>query len=133
VGLRLSPFADYNNVRDPNPAETCGKLAQWLDLRSLAFLLIADTNTWAGSPDYDLLIPLIRANYRGPLIVIGGVAPEKAAEIIGHSDVDAVAFGRLFLANSDLPERMSKGGPYNLQRSVGVYCGGKAAISTIPF
>lgn len=123
VGLRLSPFADYNNVRDPSPDATYGHLAQWLDRVGLAYLHIADTNAWSGSPDYDRLIPLIRTHYRGPLIVNGGITPEKAAEIAGQGDVDAVAFGRLFLANPDLAERIRQGGPYNSPRPVGAYGG----------
>jgi hypothetical protein len=44
VGLRLSPFADYNKVRDPDPIETYGHLTRWLDGAGLAFLHLADTN-----------------------------------------------------------------------------------------
>lgn len=132
VGLRLSPFADYNNVRDPDPGATYGHLAQWLDRVGLAYLHIADTNAWSGSPDYDRLIPLIRAHYRGPLIVNGGITPEKAAEIVGQGDVDAVAFGRLFLANPDLAKRIRQGGPYNSPRSVGPYGGGDTGYLDYP-
>ena len=38
------PFADYNNVRDPDPGATYGHLAQWLDRAGLAYLHLADTN-----------------------------------------------------------------------------------------
>jgi N-ethylmaleimide reductase len=44
VGLRLSPFADYNKIRDPDPIETYGHLTRWLDGAGLAFLHLADTN-----------------------------------------------------------------------------------------
>ena len=44
VGLRLSPFADYNNVRDPDPIETYSHLTRWLDGAGVAFLHLADTN-----------------------------------------------------------------------------------------
>ncbi len=132
VGLRLSPFAEYNNVRDPDPDATYGHLAQWLDRAGLAYLHIADTNAWSGSPDYDRLIPLIRANYRGPLIVNGGISPERAAKIVSRGDADAVAFGRLFLANPDLAERIRRGGPYHAPRSIGVYGGGEAGYLDYP-
>jgi 2,4-dienoyl-CoA reductase-like NADH-dependent reductase (Old Yellow Enzyme family) len=123
VGLRLSPFADYNNVRDPDPAETYGALAQWLGRAGLAYLHLADTNAWSGSPDYDKMLMLFREHYRGPLIVNAGITPDHAARIIAGGEADAVAFGRLFLANPDLPARIRQGGPYNTPRSIGAYGG----------
>jgi N-ethylmaleimide reductase len=120
VGLRLSPFADYNDVRDPDPIETYGHLTRWLDGAGLAFLHLADTNAWAGSPDYAKMLPLFRNHYREPLVVNAGITPRRAAEIVAGDEADAVAFGRLFHANPDLPARIRKGGPYNSPRRVGV-------------
>ena len=132
VGLRLSPFADYNNVRDPDPGETYGYLADWLSGAGLAYLHVADTNAWAGAPDYAKLIPLFRARYHGPLVVNGGMSPEMAAWIINLGEADAIAFGRLFLANPDLPARIRQGGPYNTPRSVGAYGGGNTGYLDYP-
>lgn len=132
VGLRLSPFADYNNVRDPDPAGTYGHVARWLDGLGLSYLHLADTNAWTGSPDYDRMLPLFREHYRGPLIVNAGITPERAADIIAGGDVDAVAFGRLFLANPDLPARIQHGGPYNVPLHVGVYGGSDVGYLDYP-
>src|SRR5439155_7855860 len=52
--------ASARGIRDPDPGATYGHLAQWHDRAGLAYLHIADTNAWSGSPDYDRLIPLIR-------------------------------------------------------------------------
>jgi N-ethylmaleimide reductase len=132
VGLRLSPFADYNNVRDPDPGQTYGYLADWLNGVGLAYLHLADTNAWAGAPDYARLIPLFRAHYRGPLVVNGGISPESATQIINQGEADAIAFGRLFLANPDLPARIRQGGPYNTPRSIGAYGGGNTGYLDYP-
>jgi NADPH2 dehydrogenase/N-ethylmaleimide reductase len=132
VGLRLSPFADYNNVRDPDPADTYGHLASWLAGAGLAYLHLADTNAWAGAPDYDRMVALFRSAYDGPLIVNGGITPERAAAIVTSGEAEAIAFGRLFLANPDLPSRIRQGGPYNPGRPVGVYGGTDAGYLDYP-
>jgi N-ethylmaleimide reductase len=51
--------------------------------------------------------------------VNAGITPKRAAEIVASGEADAVAFGRLFLANPDLPARIQTGGPYNDLRHVG--------------
>lgn len=126
IGLRLSPFADYNSTRDPNPADTYGQLASWLQSARLAYVHLADTNAWTGAPDYEKMIPLFREHYRGPLIVNAGITPERAAAIVDSGQADAVAFGRLFLANPDLPARIRAGGPYNQPQPFGIYGGSDA-------
>jgi len=123
IGLRLSPFADYNSTRDPNPEDTYGRLAEWLRTAGLAYLHLADTNAWTGAPDYGRMLPIFRDIYRGTLIVNAGITPERAVEIVKSGEADAVAFGRLFLANPDLPARIRAGGPYNPPQPFGFYGG----------
>lgn len=132
IGLRLSPFADYNSTRDSNPADTYGQLAHWLQSSGLAYVHLADTNAWTGAPDYEKMLPLFREHYRGPLIVNAGIAPERAAEIVNSGQADAVAFGRLFLANPDLPARIRAGGPYNSPKPFGFYGGSDAGYIDYP-
>ncbi|WP_426419729.1 alkene reductase [Bradyrhizobium genosp. A] len=132
IGLRLSPFADYNSTRDPNPAFTYGRLAHWLQTAGLAYLHLADTNAWTGAPDYERMLPIFREHYRGPLIVNAGITPERAADIVNSGEADAVAFGRLFLANPDLPARIRAGGPYNSPKPFGIYGGSDAGYLDYP-
>lgn len=132
IGLRLSPFADYNSTRDPKPEDTYGWLARWLDTAGLAYLHLADTNAWTGATDYEKMLPIFRERYRGPLIVNAGITPERAADIVNAGEADAVAFGRLFLANPDLPARIKAGGPYNSPQSIGIYGGSNAGYLDYP-
>jgi NADPH2 dehydrogenase/N-ethylmaleimide reductase len=69
------------------------------------------------------ILPIFREHYRGPLIVNAGITPERAADIVDSGEADAVAFGRLFLANPDLPARIRTGGPYNSPRPFGIFGG----------
>jgi NADPH2 dehydrogenase/N-ethylmaleimide reductase len=89
----------------------------------VAYVHVSDTNAWAGQPDLPDLLRMVKPHYRGPLIVNAGITPEQAAKLVGEGQADAVAFGRMFLANPDLPARIRENGPYNELRSVGLYGG----------
>ena len=133
VGVRISPTARYNNVRDPNPAETYAHVARLLQQFGVAYVHICDINAWGGEPDLPALLDMIRPHYRGPIIANGGIAPTAAERLIAAGKVDAVAFGRLFLANPDLPPRIRRGGPYNeLGAHDTLYGGGAAGYTDYP-
>jgi len=132
VGVRLSPTAAYNNTRDPDPAATYSAVARMLDELGVAYIHIADTNAWAGAPDMPKLLDMIRPNYRGRLIGNGGISPEAAADHVQSGRLDVIAFGRTFLANPDLPDRIRRGGPYNDPRSVGWYGGSHEGYTDYP-
>mgnify|MGYP000055873992 FL=1 len=124
VGVRLSPTAGYNSPRDPDPAETYGWVAAMLQRQGVAFIEIADTNAWAGKPDRDELLRMIGPHFNGPLILNGGLTPDKAAELVSEGSIDLASFARQFIANPDLPARIEAGGPFNEPRHVGWYGGG---------
>jgi len=132
IGLRLSPFADYNSTRDPKPENTYGQLAHWLETAGLAYLHLADTNAWTGAPDYERMLPIFRGHHCGPLIVNAGITPEHAVEIVNSGKADAVAFGRLFLANPDLPARIRAGGRYSSPQAFGIYGGSDSGYLDYP-
>ncbi len=92
----------------------------------------ADTNAWTGAPDYGRMLPIFRDLYRGPLVVNAGITPERAVEIVRSGEADAVAFGRLFLANPDLPARIQAGGPYNAPQPFGIYGGSDSGYLDYP-
>jgi N-ethylmaleimide reductase len=124
VGVRLSPTAGYNSPRDPDPAETYGWVAAMLQRQGVAFIEIADTNAWASKPDRDELLRMIGPHFTGPLILNGGLSPDKADELVSEGSIDLASFARQFIANPDLPGRIEAGGPFNEPRHVGWYGGG---------
>jgi N-ethylmaleimide reductase len=58
--------------------------------------------------------------------------PLAAAEWVAKETVHMVAFGRPFIANPDLPERIRAGGPYNEMHSVGWYGGSEEGYTDYP-
>ena len=132
VGVRISPYAAYNNTRDPEPASTYAYVADMLEDLKVAYVHVADTNGWAGVPDLPKILPIVRPRYKGPLIVNGGLTPQDATRLVANGDVDLVAFGRMFIANPDLPARIRQGGPYNELRKVGLYGGDRVGYTDYP-
>lgn len=132
IGVRISPYAAYNNPRDPDPDATATALAKMFGSFGLAYLHLADTNAWAGQPDMPRLIEAVKEHFGGTLIGNGGISPNAAEKLIGEGLLDMVAFGRQFLSNPDLPERIRAGGPYNDPRPVGWYGGAEEGYTDYP-
>jgi len=124
IGVRVSPYALYNNTRDPNPAETYAAVAAMLDSLQAAYLHFADMNGWFGAPDLDKILAVLRPNFGGVLIANGGIDSGQAAALVQRGDVQMVAFGRFAMANPDLVERLQRGVPLDAVRSTGWYHGG---------
>lgn len=132
VGVRLSPFALYNNALDPNPLETYTYVIKMLADYGVGYIHGADTNAWGGVPDMPKLVELVRANYQGLFIANGGLTPQQAEELIASGQADMVAFGRAYIANPDLAARVATNGPYNTPDMFSFYGGGEAGYTDYP-
>lgn len=132
VGVRISPFALYNNALDPNALETYTYVVKMLADYGVGYIHAADTNAWGGVPDMPKLVELVRANYQGLLIVNGGLDPAQADALIATGQVDMVAFGRAYIANPDLAARVATDGPYNQPDMFSFYGGGEAGYTDYP-
>ncbi|RQS08393.1 alkene reductase [Burkholderia sp. Bp8998] len=126
VGVRISPYAHYNNVRDADPDATYAYVGRMLDEAGVAYLHAADTNGWSGEPDLPRIVGNARKTFGGTLIVNGGIAPDAANALIDAGDADLVAFARAYIANPDLVERIAMHAPLAAPRSVGWYGGDRA-------
>lgn len=134
VGVRLSPATPVNDIRDDDPQATFEYAVGQLDRLKLAFLDIlegtggAPRETW--SPfDYDRL----RAQYTGNLIRNNGYDLETAKRAVTSGAADAIAFGRLLIANPDLVERFRRGAPLNVPDHGTFYTGEEKGYTDYPF
>ncbi len=71
----------------------------------------SDTN--ALDPNAPDAASRFKARFGGKLIAAGGFTRNRATELVAEEWADAVAFGRLFIANPDLPERFRLAAPLN--------------------
>ncbi len=107
VGMHLAPRGDSHSMGDSNPKATFGYLAGELGKRKLAFICTREHE--AG----DWISPYLKKEFGGVWIANEGFTPETAAKIVSGGVADAVAFGRLSIANPDLPARIEKGAKLN--------------------
>jgi N-ethylmaleimide reductase len=132
VGMRLSPMIKFGGLDDTDGLEMGLYLAGELNRRELGYLHLCEPD-WAGGPqlDDDFRIKL-REEFDGVIIVAGNYAPEKSARVLTAGWADAVAFGRPFIANPDLPHRLAGGSPLNELRPELLFGGDAAGYTDYP-
>lgn len=138
VGVRLSPLGKMNDISDDTPEATFGYLAEQLSGYGLAYLHIVnpalEQMQKGEKPEpYALsMARLIRNKYQGTLIVAGGFNAETAAQWLRDGQADLIAFGRKFIANPDLPERLRLSAPLNVDDPTTYYGGGEKGYTDYP-
>jgi len=132
VGMRISPYTDFNGALDLDPEPAYRYLVRELGLRGLGWLELADTNFWWGKFDRARMLELVRPVFSGPIIANGGIDPASAQELVRTGTVEAVSFGRLWIANPDLPTRVRAGGPYSKAITKRFYGGGADGYNDYP-
>ncbi len=117
VGVRLTPIGGAGGSKDEKPDETYPAAARLLSGRGLAYLHVVRATDHGGADDSqsrgDAILKAMRENFDGVFVANGNLSPEDAVRWIEEDRADAIAFGRDFLANPDLPARIAQGGPYN--------------------
>ena len=138
VGVRLSPLGGLNDIHDDNPEETFGYIAERLSDYGLAYLhmvnpALAQMQSGA-EPDSRALnmIETVRKKFAGTLIVAGGFQADTAARWLREDRAELIAFGRKFIANPDLPERLRVGASLNIDDPTTYYGGGEKGYTDYP-
>jgi N-ethylmaleimide reductase len=132
VGVRISPFAAYNGALDGEVEETYSHVAEFLNRRQAAYVHIADTNGWYGAPDLERILAVVAPRFGGALIANGGLTVDTAKRLVESGRVQLVAFGRHFISNPDLVERIKAGAPLNSLLEKGLYAGGETGYTDYP-
>lgn len=113
VGMRIAPGFTFNDVFDDDPVETYTTLLQAIKPLNIAYIHTVNPPPPMSHNVPDNVAALVRDNYDGVLIRNGGYDLEKAEAALKSGDADLIAFGKLFLANPDLPERFKQGAVLN--------------------
>jgi N-ethylmaleimide reductase len=138
VGVRLSPFGVVNDIRDSNPFSINRYAIEALSVRGIAYLHLIEPRVQAGlREEPNLSVPpsvagMFREFFKGPLIASGGFTRETAEAALRAGTSDAIAFGRAFIANPDLPHRLAVGASLNPYDRSTFYGGAETGYTDYP-
>ncbi|MFD3681946.1 alkene reductase [Streptomyces sp. NPDC058613] len=111
TGLRVSPGNAYNDISEPDPQPVYEALVKEINGIGLAYLHVTEHG-----PEVRETTLALRKQFDGPLVLnpaTEGPTDHRALTLIEDGTADLLAFGALFLANPDLPDRLRTEGPYN--------------------
>jgi 2,4-dienoyl-CoA reductase-like NADH-dependent reductase (Old Yellow Enzyme family) len=112
VGVRISPFGRlFDMASFDDEAETWVEVAREIQKRDIAYVHLSDQLTIGAEGMPDGFAKSFRETYQGTLIAAGGFDRESAEGALISGELDLIAFGRPFIANPDLVERMKNGWP----------------------
>jgi 2,4-dienoyl-CoA reductase-like NADH-dependent reductase (Old Yellow Enzyme family) len=126
VGLHLAPRSDEHGISDSNPAATFTYLARELGKHKLAFIAARE------HVGPDSLGPTLKQAFGGIFVANEAIDQATGQQLLDEGKADAVAFGKLFIANPDLPIRFAKHAPLNRPESTTFYAQGTTGYTDYP-
>ena len=118
VGLHLAPRGDAHDMGDSDPLATFGHVAEQMKARGIAFLCARE------SLGPKRIGPQLKKAFGGVYIANEGFTAQTAQDVLDAGEADAVAFGKIFIANPDLPQRFAVSAPLNEPRPETFYAQG---------
>jgi len=133
VGVRLAPLGQASDISDSNPQALFGYLYERLDRMGLCYLhVVEELPVSPVSKAQRALIFSLREQYRGFYIANGGYDGPRAAAAVASGHAGAIAIGRDFIANPDLPERIRRNVPLNPPDPSSFYGGDEKGYTDYP-
>ncbi|KAL5167864.1 putative 12-oxophytodienoate reductase 11 [Glycine soja] len=115
VGIRFSPFSEYCECGDSNPEQLGLYIVNALNKYSILYCHMVEPRmkTVVERVECPQSLVLMRKAFNGTFIAAGGYDRQEGIDAISENRADLVAYGRLFLANPDLPKRFALNAPLN--------------------
>jgi 2,4-dienoyl-CoA reductase-like NADH-dependent reductase (Old Yellow Enzyme family) len=126
VGVHLAPRGDAHTMGDSNSAATFGYVATQLGARKIAFICVRE---YAGP---DSLGPQLKTAFGGVYIANEKFTLASAQQALDEGHADAIAFGKLIIANPDLVQRFRQGAPLNEPQPATFYANGAQGYTDYP-
>jgi len=128
VGVRVSPGNDFNGIEEKDAGALYAHYLGRLAGLNLAYLHVMGSDTEVGRQAF----AFAKARYDGRIVAAGGFTPATAAEAVANHLADAVAFGRAFIANPDLVQRIRSGASLNEADPATFYTPGEKGYTDYP-
>lgn len=139
VGVRLSPYGTFNDMQDSNPQALFTYVLEQLSARGIAYAHVIEprSSSAGGSDAVAAEAPstsqLFRKSFKGVFLSAGGYTRDNAMEVVAKGEADGIVFGRYYIANPDLAERLQKNLPLNPYDRSTFYGGAEKGYTDYPF
>ncbi len=127
TGIRISPVTPANDVSDSNPQPLFDYIVDHLNALKLTYIHVIEGAT-GGPRD----VASLRKRFKQAYVANNGYDFELATKVLAANEADLIAFGKPFISNPDLVERLQKGAPLNAFDKATFYGGGAKGYTDYP-
>ncbi len=115
VGIKLSPSNTFYGMSDSDPQAIFSYVIEALNDFNLAYIHLMEPNEidLSSRDVINPVLPVFRPLYQGTLITNGGYTKATGNSAIAFGNAELVSYGKLFLANPDLPQRFKQNAELN--------------------
>jgi N-ethylmaleimide reductase len=133
VGIRLAPVSPANDVAVSDPQKIFGYLVRELDQRGLGYIHVIEGATGGSRDVAPFDYQALRKSFHGAYMANNGYTRDLAIETLAKGEADLVAFGKPFISNPDLVERLRRNAPWNEADRDSFYGGTAKGYTDYPF
>ena len=132
TGLRISPVTPANDISNSNPQPLFDYIVDHLNALKLVYIHVIEGATGGPRDIAPFDYASLRKRFKGAYVANNGYDFELANKTLAADGADLIAFGKLFIANPDLVERLKQGAPLNAPDKATFYGGGAKGYTDYP-
>jgi N-ethylmaleimide reductase len=132
TGIRISPVTPANDISDSNPQPLFEHIVDQLNALQLAYIHVIEGATGGPRDNAPFDYASLRKRFDGAYIANNGYDFELATKVLAEGAADLIAFGKPFISNPDLVERLKKGTALNAWDKATFYGGGAKGYTDYP-
>jgi N-ethylmaleimide reductase len=132
TGIRISPVTPANDISDANPQPLFEHIVDQLNALKLVYIHVIEGATGGPRDNAPFDYASLRKRFSGAYVANNGYDFELAGKVLAAGAADLIAFGKPFISNPDLVERLKKGAPLNEWDKATFYGGGAKGYTDYP-
>jgi N-ethylmaleimide reductase len=132
TGIRISPVTPANDVSDSNPQPLFDHIVDHLNALKLVYMHVIEGATGGPRDIAPFDYASLRKRFKGAYVANNGYDFELANKVLAANAADLIAFGKPFISNPDLVERLKRGAPLNAPDKATFYGGGAKGYTDYP-
>ena len=132
TGIRIAPVTPANDISDSNPQPLFDHIVDRLNALKLVYIHVVEGATGGARDVAPFDYASLRQRFDGAYIANNGYDFELAESVLSANQADLIAFGKPFIANPDLVERLKRGAPLNVPDKATFYGGGAKGYTDYP-